>query len=91
MAKFETARWITSCTDGHMGVWVRRNTKSCFCGSDREWFKVAGSTKETRESKGYRNCDARCTGAVGAECNCSCAGINHGIDHFSHNHQLALI
>jgi hypothetical protein len=26
-------------------------------------------------------CDARCTGAVGHTCECSCGGANHGIDH----------
>lgn len=26
-------------------------------------------------------CDARCTGAVGHNCECSCGGANHGIDH----------
>ncbi len=25
-------------------------------------------------------CDARCTGAVGLDCSCSCNGANHGID-----------
>lgn len=26
-------------------------------------------------------CDARCTGAIGHECECECGGTNHGIDH----------
>lgn len=26
-------------------------------------------------------CDARCTGAVGHICECSCGGANHGADH----------
>jgi hypothetical protein len=26
-------------------------------------------------------CDARCTGALGHSCECSCGGENHGIDH----------
>jgi hypothetical protein len=26
-------------------------------------------------------CDARCTGATGPRCDCSCAGANHGRDH----------
>lgn len=26
-------------------------------------------------------CDARCTGATGHNCECSCGGANHGMDH----------
>ena len=26
-------------------------------------------------------CDARCTGATGHSCECSCGGANHGMDH----------
>lgn len=26
-------------------------------------------------------CSARCTSALGADCECQCAGENHGIDH----------
>lgn len=26
-------------------------------------------------------CDRRCTGATGHNCECSCGGANHGIDH----------
>ena len=26
-------------------------------------------------------CDERCTSAKGPDCNCSCNGANHGIDH----------
>lgn len=26
-------------------------------------------------------CDARCTGATGPKCDCSCGGANHGADH----------
>lgn len=26
-------------------------------------------------------CDARCTGAKGRRCDCSCGGLNHGADH----------
>lgn len=32
-------------------------------------------------SKSDRTCDPRCTGAVGAKCECSCAGANHGGSH----------
>jgi hypothetical protein len=28
-----------------------------------------------------RSCDARCMGATGASCDCSCGGANHGINH----------
>lgn len=37
-----------------------------------------------RRIKGHYNpdraCDARCTGAKGATCDCSCGGTNHGAD-----------
>ena len=26
-------------------------------------------------------CDARCTGAIGKRCECSCGGLNHGMAH----------
>lgn len=88
MTKLDSARWLTNCTNGHLRVWVRRNDKMCFCGADRDWFRVEGAAKETRCSKGYRNCDARCTGAVGPECVCQCNGLNHGAEHLMGNHQL---
>lgn len=28
-----------------------------------------------------RKCDHRCTSAKGADCECSCGGVNHGVDH----------
>lgn len=39
-----------------------------------------------------RKCDARCTQAKGNECECSCGGINHGIERSSFlNRKYALV
>lgn len=46
---------------------------------------LCGRSMAGRIIEGYRKpgvpCDARCTGAVGHHCECSCGGKNHGADH----------
>ena len=41
---------------------------------------TTGQTVRGRFSAGHR-CDARCIYAKGPECECSCAGANHGAGH----------
>jgi len=47
------------------------------CGRERELLRVRG-TYNPRVP-----CNARCTGAHGHDCECSCNGANHGADHAS--------
>ena len=42
--------------------------------------KISGKPIEGRY-KSDHPCDARCTGATGHSCECSCGGANHGMDH----------
>ena len=44
------------------------------CGN-RVTVKAVSGTTSTKE------CDARCMGAVGPSCDCSCGGENHGAGH----------
>ncbi len=49
---------------------------------DARW-NLANSYLECREIigtfKAGVKCDARCQGAIGHDCECSCGGVNHGI------------
>lgn len=46
-----------------------------FCGSNRvKQNVITGKINDTP-------CDGRCTSARGHNCECSCGGANHGIDH----------
>lgn len=55
-----------------MGRWLTANP--CPCGSDRgrEIKPVQGRRKESVK------CGAKCLGAIGPSCDCSCGGENHG-------------
>ena len=48
--------------------------RTCPCGATVTVKAVIGTTS-TKE------CDARCMGAVGPSCDCSCGGANHGAGH----------
>jgi hypothetical protein len=41
----------------------------------RTWKPVKGTYSAERE------CDSRCTGAIGPDCECQCGGANHGAAH----------
>lgn len=49
-------------------------TVKCECGTTVKVNQVFGS-------ESGKACDARCTGATGHDCECSCGGENHGADH----------
>lgn len=40
--------------------------------------------RQIRARLSEHKCDARCTGARGHDCECSCNGANHGRDHLPH-------
>lgn len=45
------------------------------CDRERELLPVRGTFNASKK------CSARCTGATGHDCDCHCAGRNHGADH----------
>ena len=45
------------------------------CGRDRELRPVRGTFSASKK------CSARCKAATGHDCDCQCAGRNHGADH----------
>ena len=54
----------------------RRDVIYCECGAWlRDWKPVKGRYSDKHE------CDARCTHATRPQCDCSCAGANHGRDY----------
>ena len=46
---------------------------------ERAWWVY--STPLRGKTNPRHRCDARCTGATGVDCECSCGGEQHGIDH----------
>lgn len=77
-----TGRWMSKCANGHVTFAPVGPTKlesglylACACGS-RGFAKVLSAY--VSDSK---VCDARCTGATGPDCECSCGGRGHGSDH----------
>lgn len=65
------------CRNGHVirttSDHLRAGWVNCPCGSHGVARFLTVTETETP-------CDARCTGARGLECNCSCVGANHGAD-----------
>lgn len=59
------------------GRWMQKTeypSNQCECGAT-----VFGKPVEARLTDHI--CDVRCTSATGHNCECSCGGQNHGIDH----------
>ena len=52
----------------------RNERRFCSCGGRQHSHPVIGKLSS-------HLCDARCTSAAGPNCECSCAGTNHGRDH----------
>lgn len=54
----------------------------CLCRAHlgKQWTGIKWKRLHAEEVPGSP-CDARCTGAIGPDCECSCGGRNHGIDH----------
>ena len=73
--RIESGIWIQSCGGGHPTVY----------GGDTEFglCHQCGRMMIYGQLKGYMRpevpCDARCTGARGHNCECSCGGANHGV------------
>lgn len=71
--------------------WYREGAEVLVCDTRSSWVPSvecpscgAGHCLEGRRVRGQHNasvpCDARCTGATGHQCECSCGGKNHGSD-----------
>lgn len=63
--------------DHHAGI-ARQNGRTvvpCVCGHRIVVKRVLGKFRADKK------CDARCEGATGQQCECSCGGKNHGKTH----------
>lgn len=82
--------WMTRCTNGHTVRWDAERLQAAREQSRRilsPWIccPMCGAvTSQPKLIRGYASakpCDARCTGARGVDCECSCVGANHGTDY----------
>jgi hypothetical protein len=66
----------------HCGT-VRREYRGPFREVEQTCAKCRTTVRllPIRGVRSEKRCDARCTSAASRDCNCQCAGRNHGIDH----------
>lgn len=75
-ARTATGNFLGFCSGCRVTVLVgEKFTTHAACGS---W--VTGA-KEIKARNTDHECGAKCTSATGPNCDCTCAGQRHGIDH----------
>lgn len=81
----DTNRWYVRCTDClAVGVLLEQPTHDLQCGTCGGKIESMGKVsfvngiKHLTEEVHKCPCDARCTHAIGPQCDCPCGGANHG-------------
>jgi hypothetical protein len=73
-----TGRYLGKCKCGRVARIDRKpspeDSRLVTCEDCRQTVRVF----QVFGSRGPRKCDARCMNATGPDCDCSCAGANHG-------------
>jgi hypothetical protein len=88
MAQITTpAHFIGKCTLGHVhrytaAEWAAvRTVGSSKYGYTECHCRTAITVRPIKARITEKECDGRCTGAVGPACDCKCGGENHGASH----------